>query len=447
MAQRRKIGVAVLLLCVFLVVGMNVFASGSGEQQPKATVKSKAVINFWTYPFEETTNKWWEKWVGEFNKANPNIEVKFALVPGDAWEQKIKAAQAAGTAPDVITINYNKIAFSAQQGQLKAMDEYVNPKVWLDLYPNINEFVTVKGKHYAYPKLVEPSAVLFYRTDMFKAAGLDPNKPPKNWAELIDYGKKLTTNNVFGLLVAGMGGDLSWTSWGWQGMMGHFPISNDWSKATVTDAPYQELVTLWKTMYDEKIVPKQALAGYPDIKPFGEGRAAMAFCGSWALSELRNTYSTIIPNLGIAVAPTPDGNQNRPTASLGGWTLAIDGLSKYPKEAGDFITWVLAGDPAIMVDFFRTARFSKFSPRKSVDDAINKDPEASKDPFRKLIAEKIIPYAIAEPLYAWDISMSYANAVERVILKSMPVDESLKIAEKEINDYIQKNSYAGTNPK
>ena len=43
--------------------------------------------------------------------------------------------------------------------------------------------------------------ILYYNKAMFEAAGLDPEAPPKNWDEIIEYGKKLTdATRAFGAL-------------------------------------------------------------------------------------------------------------------------------------------------------------------------------------------------------------------------------------------------------
>ena len=52
------------------------------------------------------------------------------------------------------------------------------------------EGVTIGGKLYAAP-LMASWTIMFYNSEMFKEAGLDPNKPPKTWDELVAYGKKL----------------------------------------------------------------------------------------------------------------------------------------------------------------------------------------------------------------------------------------------------------------
>jgi len=52
------------------------------------------------------------------------------------------------------------------------------------------EAVTIGGKLYAAP-LMASWTIMFYNSEMFKKAGLDPNKPPRTWDEMVAYGKKL----------------------------------------------------------------------------------------------------------------------------------------------------------------------------------------------------------------------------------------------------------------
>ncbi|HZG78404.1 MAG TPA: ABC transporter substrate-binding protein [Paenibacillus sp.] len=413
--------------------------SGEGDAP-----KEKVTIDFWANQFEETTSAWFKKWVEEFNKTHDDIKVNLTIVPGDAWDQKMKAAQAAGKAPQVYTRDYGKIVPAATQGQFMALDDYVDPAIWADLYPNIEEFVMYKGKHYAYPKLVEPSAVLYYRKDLFQAAGLDPEKPPATWDELIEYGKKLSTNGVYGLHIASNAVEFSWTTWGLQMNGGHRAISDDWSKATLDDH-YKNIISFYKRIYDEKVAPAQALNGYTDMADFGQGKVAMSVNGSWGIGQLRNDYKDLLPNVGVAPMPTPDGDSTKPSASLGGWTFVMDGKAKNPKEAATFISWMLAGDPAIMIDYFRTSQFSKFPARKSVDDALNADPQAQNDEVRKMIAEKIVPYSVSEPTYPWDVSFAFGSAIERAIQGQDP-EEALAQAEKEINEFIQKQNLPSLKP-
>ncbi len=421
--------------------------SAKASDTPSAAPAGKVTVEFWQQAFEETTNDWFKKYVDQFNKSQEQIQIKYTLVPGEAWEQKLKAAQAAGKAPEVYTMNYGGIANAAKLGQIQPLNDLMDPVVFDDIYDNVKEFVMVGDKYYAYPKLVEPSSVLYYRKDLFEKAGLDPNKAPATWAELLDAAKKLTDKGVFGFSTAQVAGDLGWSSWGLQiGTSGHGALTDDWSKADINNDAYKAVFKFYQDAYQSGVMPKQALAGYTDMKPYGEGKVAMQVNGSWGIGQLRNSYKDKLDITGIAPMPSKDGDPTSATATLGGWTLVVDGKAQHAQEASEFISYLLAGDPAIMIDFFKTSGFSKFSPRKSVDEAMKSDPDASKDEWRALIAEKIIPYSKAEPIYAWDVSMAVSTGIESA-MRGTSVDSAIEKAEKTINDYIANNKIAGTNPK
>lgn len=421
--------------------------SASAPASESAAPAEKVTIDFWAQKFEDTTDAWFKKYVDAYNKSQNNVQIKLTIVPGDAWDQKMKAAQAAGKAPEIRTINYGNIANAAKTGQILPLDDLMDPAAFDDLYDNVKEFVNVGGKYYAYPKLVEPSAVMYYRKDLFQEAGLDPEKPPTTWAELLEDAKKLTKKGVFGFSIAQNAPDLGWSSWGLQyNAAGHLALTDDWSQADINNDGYKALFKFYQDAYQSGAMPKQQLAGYADIKGFGEGKVAIQICGSWAMGQLRNSYKDIVGKVGIAPMASIDGDQTKPTATLGGWTLAVDGKAKHPQEAAGFIQYLLAGDPAIMIDFFKTAQFSKFSPRKSVDEAMKSDPDASKDAWRALIAEKIIPYAKGEPLYPWDVALAVSTGIESA-MKGTSVDKAIAKAEKDVNDFIAKNKLAGTNPQ
>lgn len=420
---------------------------GCGSSNSSAD-SGKTVIKFWTPKWGDADTEWYEKVVKTYNESQDKVKVELEIIPGEAWDQKITAAQASGTGPDVVTMNYNKIAFSAKQGAIKPLDDYITQQAWDDLYDNVEGFVMYEGKHYAYPLLSEPSALLFYRTDMFKEAGLNPDMEIKTWDQLIEVGKKLRNGRTYGLTVAANEGDLGWAHWGWQGMIGNMPISDDWSKATINNENYEKLFEFYSTLYKEDIVPKQELAIYAEgWKPLAEGRTAMAITGSWGIGSIKREYPEIVEHLKVIPVPTPDGDKNRPTASLGGWTMAIDGNTKHEKEAAEFISWMLAEDTTFIEEYILDVnKLSKFTARKSVDEALSKKAEVQEDKFNKVVVEEVIPNAIPEPIYAWDISMMYSNALQEVIAGTKTPKQALETAEKEINDYIKTNNYSQERP-
>jgi len=60
-----------------------------------------------------------------------------------------------------------------------------------DMVPEVISFLTYDGHQVGLPYLGVTIRDLVYRADMFAEAGLPPEEPPRNWDELVSYGKRL----------------------------------------------------------------------------------------------------------------------------------------------------------------------------------------------------------------------------------------------------------------
>ncbi|MEV0714219.1 extracellular solute-binding protein [Asanoa sp. NPDC050611] len=431
-----------------LVASLALAGCGSGGGDAPTTSGGKTVVTFWQQQFEDYQQAWFKKQVDAYNKSQDKVKVEIQVVPADTWAQKLKAAQAAGKAPDVATTSYGNIPAGAANGELAELDDLMPAEAFSDIKDNVKDFVTIKGKHYAYPMLVEPSTVLYYRKDLVQAAGLDPASPPKTWDELKTWATKLTQGKVKGMTIASIPADLGWSSWGLQyNACGHLPVADDWSKSVATDSCFAQLLDFYRGLYQSGVMPKQPKVGYADGAPYGQGEVAMMAGGSWVVGQLKNDFPKMIEKTAVAPFPSIDGDQTKTTATLGGWTLTVDGKTKAREQAADFIKWLLAGDPAIMADFFKASGFSKYTVRASVDRALETNPDATADPFMKTISEKVVPFGKAEPAYPWEIALAFGTAIESAMKGNADVAAALKKADSEINDIIKKQSLAGTAPQ
>ncbi|MBN9238964.1 MAG: ABC transporter substrate-binding protein [Micrococcales bacterium 70-64] len=444
MHKRRNRVAMVAAAVVSTALVLTGCSTGGGGDAASGTT----TVTFWQQKFEDYQGVWFKKYVDAFNKSQDKVHVDYQVIPADTWAQKLQAAQAAGKQPDIATTNYGNIAAGVVNGQFAALDDYMPAESFSDIKENVASFVTIDGKHYAYPMLVEPSTVLYYNTDLVKAAGLDPDSPPTSWAELVDWSTKLTSGDVKGMTIASTAPDLGWSSWGLQyNACGHLPINDDWSKADATDPCFDKLLEFYKTLYQGNLIPQQPKVGYADGSPYGAGEVAMMAGGSWVIGQLKNDFPDMLAKTMVAPFPSIDGDQTKPTATLGGWTLTLDSKSKNPQAAADFIQYLLAGDPAIMSDFFKAAGYSKYTVRTSVDEALASDPDASADPFMKIISDKVVAYGKQEPGYPWDVALAFGTAIESAMKGTDTVEGSLATADAAINDVIAKQGLAGTAPK
>jgi len=102
-------------------------------------------------------------------------------------------AIAGGVSADVFSVYYQAMHTYIEQGFVLPMDEY------LDTWPGAAEVpkqlwpVVTGGDGKRYGAIYDwPTNYLIYRRDLFREAGLDPNKPPRNWDELFEYARRLS---------------------------------------------------------------------------------------------------------------------------------------------------------------------------------------------------------------------------------------------------------------
>ena len=141
-----------------------------------------------------------EAFAAAFMQENPDIEIRLESIPEADYFSKLLPALAAGSGPDTFQIPAGQILTYVRSGVIQPMDPG-NPAV-----RNIEkEFISpaisrmkVDGKYYGFP-IDNATVVLFYNPKLFKAAGINPDKPPATWDELIAYAKKLTKRDANGV--------------------------------------------------------------------------------------------------------------------------------------------------------------------------------------------------------------------------------------------------------
>lgn len=139
----------------------------------------------------------------EFHRQNPSIRVVNAgglPLAGDQADNMFLMSMAGASPPDIFYVNFRQYYTFLDQGFCRPLDDLVaQDRHSLDrANPTIMKVVrSYDGHVYAIP-FFQVALALYYRKDHFAEAGLDPNKPPRNWDEFYDYAKKLTRNGRSG---------------------------------------------------------------------------------------------------------------------------------------------------------------------------------------------------------------------------------------------------------
>jgi len=125
------------------------------------------------------------KLLNEFEQRNPDIRIKDIFSQSEQITAELQAAMAAGRQVDIATVigkniihflnNTPAVPLNAEPAKAKFLENYL--PVFLDLG-------RVGEKIYAVPHAYG-TPMIYYNKDIFRKAGLDPNRPPRTWDEVI----------------------------------------------------------------------------------------------------------------------------------------------------------------------------------------------------------------------------------------------------------------------
>jgi sn-glycerol 3-phosphate transport system substrate-binding protein len=133
-------------------------------------------------------------YAAEFEAANPGVKVRpvYAGSYQDTLTKTLTALKG-GEPPQVACLLAVDIFTLIDEDAILAWDELPGvDRSWLDsFYPSFLENSRTGGKTWGIP-FQRSTIVLYWNKEAFRAAGLDPEKPPANWTEQIEFARKLT---------------------------------------------------------------------------------------------------------------------------------------------------------------------------------------------------------------------------------------------------------------
>lgn len=184
--MRRSTG-----LVLVSVLGLSATACGSSEAPQSSS--SAVTITVACQPARSAPKERqaWDDDVAAFMKANPGVTVKSTDQQPCFDPKTFGPKLAGGQMETVFVVPVTNYADVIGKGQALDITRYTNLiKNWNDLRPDHRELVTKDGKVYGVPN-VHYSVGLVYNRALFTRAGLDPDAPPKTWAEVREAARKI----------------------------------------------------------------------------------------------------------------------------------------------------------------------------------------------------------------------------------------------------------------
>lgn len=325
-------------------------ASQAATSAPTAAATVNLVLRYcWS---GEGEVKAMEQIIQAWNQANPSIQVRG--ISGATKVEEIAAAVAGGAPPDmVIMCNNQAVPGFAHDGVILPMDDLIKQAGAStdDIMPASLAWVTYQGKLYGLPFLQDTWG-LFWNTDAFTEAGLDPKTPPKTLDELWSDAAKLTKANADGSLArAGFIPDYPGKNLTELSQLFGCKYYDDASKKVLVGSP--ECVAWfgwykkWYDQYNKKSELTNLIAskGSEDEDLFYTGKVAMGLFGEWVPGA---AYApNFAPDLKYETAPFPSDVSGMYGAGfVNGNAFFIPKGSKDPVAATKFGMYLMTDDPS-----------------------------------------------------------------------------------------------------
>jgi len=362
------------LLSVIAIVGSACTPAASqapaatgGASQPAATTAAvPATITVWARNYtlaEGRIQPWAPDPKAAFEAAHPGATINLAEGVGstDQFNRiELSRAGAVEDKPDIFQLDNIWLGQFVDEGITANLDSYYAS--WADkgdIVPAYANSTIVKGSQNAV-WFYSDIRLMVWNKDVFKAAGLDPEKGPATWDELFADAAAIKAK-VPGVSPVEFPASSEESTvdrfYSYLYMTGSNVLNADNTKAAFNDAGGQKALQLYVDLVKQGYTPKAVLGETADdnIAHIFSGKAGimLATVGD-GLGSLPDGFDVtkFQSTIGAALPPLCTGCQ--PASTAGGWMLAISADSPNKDLAWDYITRVTDGKNMVPFEVDRT---------------------------------------------------------------------------------------------
>jgi multiple sugar transport system substrate-binding protein len=275
-------------------------------------------------------------------------KIDVTVIPDNQMVTKLATGAQAGDTPDMVSFD------------LVYMPDFMNAGILKDITSDLQSDPNYAGVAQAYKSIATWNgklygagftpdvSLLMWNKDLFKKAGLDPDKAPTTLAEIHADAKKIQAlgGGVYGYYFAGNcpGCNIFVTS----PMMvatGSVMLPQKPGDKALTGDGVKAVLTEMHEMWAEGLIPASAQAdtGANFVANFENGNIGIQGAGGFLISDLKKAH----PEINFGVGFLPGIKEGQTSAFVGGDVIAIPAASKHPDLAIQFIHWELTDEAQI----------------------------------------------------------------------------------------------------
>jgi raffinose/stachyose/melibiose transport system substrate-binding protein len=361
-SKKFLLAVASLVVVLsMLALPITPAAAGSPAEDEKITLK----MAYWGESEALGLGAWLEESADMYMKDHPNIaDVEILLLEGEAIYPTFLAQAAAGNPPDIQFLWGGVLGLEqAWNGNIQPISDYWTEEDLRHIYCPTRAEGYWNGKQYILPLYMD-AWLMAYNKDIFKAAGLDAENPPVYWDEFVAALEKIRDAGYVGTYMGLKDGYMG----GWiPSLLGmdYYASITDEHKAVIgeeklTEKKHAYWWTLWKELLDKGLTNNDAasitIGEGQDLflqGKVGIGMSIQPLITSWMRQMGEDKIGVMLsPKVRDALA---DGMADQ--IPVPGADIAIPTKAAHPKEAADFLKFILTSPERVNAMFKQTGAF------------------------------------------------------------------------------------------
>lgn len=408
--KRLTTGVALTAAAALLLTGCGRTDGPAGPNESKGAIDDSPATGEITVWAMGNEGEVLDQLSAQFEDENPDVTVNVTAVPWESAHDRIATSIAGGETPDVSMLGTTWVGEFAATGALEPTPE--------DLV-NLDDFfegswgtAVVDDVAYGVPWYVD-TRVMYYRTDMAEAAGVEP---PTTWDEYKEFAAALQQEGAASGVSLPPGGFDSWqyvAPLAWQA--GGDILSEDGTEFTFETDAWKSAFEFYVSFFEEGIAEPTRFETGEIEKEFIDGTVGAFFSGPFHVGLLREQGGEEFADK-FAVAMVP-GDESR-TSFTGGGNLAVFNDSENRDAAWKFVRWL--SEPETQLEWYGIS-----TDLPSVQSAFE-DPTFADDPYLSVFAEQLADSKAPPAIATWaQVSAVIDQELEKVTKGQTTVDEAL----------------------
>ncbi len=328
------------LLSGCLIFSLMILPGCQKEASPPSGSEVKKTISFLTLQLQPTFNDYVTDLIAEYEAAHPDVSITWLDYPADQYETKLLARFISRDPPDVINLTYDMMLKFCQRNVLLGLDDVLSSETFSRYFPRIfDDGCRYKSTTYAVPWYLA-LVVTMYNEEIFRQAGLDPEKPPTTYREMAEYCRIIKEKtDVYGTLpIYTEAGSLK----GYL-LQDGVPLVDETGKRAIFNSPAGvETLGFWANLYKEGLVPREALTARHrrPIELYQSGKIAFFCSGPQFLKLIKGDAPEVYAH--TRIGPRLQGKEEMYPVDLMVVSVALE--TKYPEVSGDFAAFVTNGE-------------------------------------------------------------------------------------------------------